>query len=381
MSLTALSRARGPRLALLSLAVAAVAGCSSVGSALQGDRVDYRSAGAKSVSLEVPPDLTQLAKEQRYQTDPGTGAVSASAYQAAPVGIPGASPTQQVAVQALGNARIERAGSQRWLVTALPPEQLWPQVRAFWLDNGFALSTEQPETGVMETDWAENRAKVSDGAIRNALSRVLGSLYSTGERDRFRTRIERAPGGGSEVYISHRGLEEVYTNAQRDTTRWQPRAADPQLEAEMLSRLLVKLGAKPEQAQSVVANAPQPPQRARVVNTGGQPAVQLDEGFDRAWRRVGLALDRSGFTVEDRNRAQGLYFVRYVAPDAADGEKPGVIGRLLGRKAGENQAQRYRIAVRGEGERSTVTVLDEKGGTAAARAAQRIVSRLADDLK
>ena len=47
---------------------------------------------------------------------------------------------------------------------------------------------------------------------------------------------------GSEVYITHRGVQEVYTNTTKDSTVWQPRPSDPQLEATFLARLMSKLG-------------------------------------------------------------------------------------------------------------------------------------------
>ncbi len=366
------------RATALAACVLALAGCSSLGSMLQGDKVDYRSSGSKTSTLDVPPDLTQLSRDQRYQVSGGS--ISATTYQAA---TPATSrvATASVAPVAIGDMRIERAGNQRWLVSPLPPEQLWPRLKEYWQEAGFNLTLDSPETGILETDWAENRAKLPQDVIRRTLGRVLDSLYSTSEMDRFRTRVERTA-AGSEVYISHRGMQEVYTNQQQDQTRWQPRDADPELEAQMLARLMVKLGARTEQAQAAV-DVPAAQPRARVVSEGGAQAVQLDEGFDRAWRRVGLSLDRSGFTVEDRDRAQGVYFVRYVAaPVSVEAKEPGFFARLFGtRKAAEPAPVRYRIAVKAAGDRSLVTVLNAQGAPEAGPDAQRIVKLLVDDLK
>ena len=276
-----------------------------------------------------------------------------------------------------------RAGNQRWLKTSLKPEQLWPLLRAFWQERGFTVTTDSAEVGVMETDWAENRSKLPQDGIRRMLGGVLNSLYDTGERDRFRTRVERAA-DGIEVYITHRGMEEVLQGQAKDQTTWRPRAADPQLEAEMLARLMLKLGAKEETARtSVVATAPAAaPARARVL--AGQPgaALEVDEAFDRAWRRVGVTLDRSGFTVEDRDRNAGLYFVRYVDPKLAAKDEPGFFSRLFG---GGDKAPaalgRYRINVKAVGDKSQVNVLDSQGAADKGEVAQRIVSLLVDDLK
>ncbi len=186
----------------------------------------------------------------------------------------------------------------------------------------------------METNWAENRAKLPQDLIRKSLGSVLDTLYSTGEMDQYRTRIERTAGNGSEIIITHRGMVEVYTNEHKEFTNWQPRASDPQLESEILSRLLVKLGSQDEAGRGgrrPVQAAPATPARAAGAGPASRPRWNSTTALDRAWRRVGIALDRSGFSVEDRDRAAGLYFVRYVDPNTAGQEKsPGFFAKLFG---------------------------------------------------
>ncbi|MHB8949998.1 MAG: outer membrane protein assembly factor BamC [Rhodoferax sp.] len=355
------------RLSLLSLSLA-LASCS----VLEGDKIDYKSASQKTSSLEVPPDLTQLSRETRYAV-PG-GAVSASSFQIGQV-----SQAVPTASTSLGDVRIERAGDQRWLVINRSADQLWEPVRDFWQENGFLLAMDQANLGIMETDWAENRAKLPQDFIRNALGKVLDSLYSTGERDKFRTRLERNASGGTDVFISHRGMVEVYSNSDKDSTVWQPRPADSELEAEFLRRLMVKLGVSQEQSKALVA-AGANPSSSRAVVINGQPVVQIDDGFDRAWRRVGLSLDRTGFTVEDRDRARGVYFVRYVAP-SADKAEPGFLGKLFGGSKANETPLKYRIAVVSQGSSTTVSVLDVNGKPDTSVNAQRIVNVIAADLK
>ncbi|MEP7056880.1 MAG: outer membrane protein assembly factor BamC [Caldimonas sp.] len=367
------------RAAALALTLSAV-GCSTVENMLSGDKLDYRTNSARTSGLEVPPDLTQLAKETRYQ--PPSGTVSASTFQAA-ASAPNAAPaTPTIAPAALGNLRIERLGNERWLASTLPPEQLFPLVRSFWKDSGFVLVQDRPDAGVIETDWAENRAKLPRDLIRNTIGKVLDGAYSTGELDKFRTRVERTP-TGSEVYITHRGMVEIYTGQRSESTIWQPRPADPQLEGEFLSRLMIKLGAKEEVAQAAVATAPTGPARARLLEGRPAASLQVDDGFDRAWRRVGVALDRSGFTVEDRDRAQGLYYVRYVDPKFAGKEEPGFLSRMLsfGKKADTSTLARYRVSIKSEGNTSTVSVLDAKGAPENGDVGKRIIGLLVDDLK
>ncbi len=369
---------------LLALAIT-LSACSSVDNFLQGDKVDYKSQSVKTAPLEVPPDLTQLQRDGRYS--PASGSVSASTYQAAGATLNPAAANAAVGVAptTVGEMRIVREGNQRWLVVPMPAEQLWPQLREFWTERGFNLVIDNAQAGVMETDWAENRAKIPQDLLRRTIGRVIDSLYDTGERDRYRTRIERN-GATSEVYISHRGMTEEYAGDRKEQTVWTPRAADPGLEAEFLTKLMVKLGTKEAAAREVVATAASAPPtataRARAVS--GQPVLQVDEGFDRAWRRVGLALDRSGFTVEDRDRAGGLYFVRYVDPkNAATNADPGFFSKLFsfGKSDNAGAPVRYRIAVKGEGDKTNVTVQNSQGSPEASDVGQRIVALLVDDLK
>lgn len=370
----------------LATLLALMTGCSSLENFVAGDKVDYKSQGTRTTGLDVPPDLTQLARDPRYQAGSG-GSVSAATYQSAasaPVSV--AAANAAVAAQVVGDIRIERQGNLRWLATPLPAEQVWPQLQSFWKERGFTLVIDQADSGVIETDWAENRAKLPNDIIRNTIGKVFDSLYSTGERDKFRTRLERSASGGSEIYIVHRGLQEVYVGDRKESTVWQPRPADPQLEAEMLSRLMVKLGAKDEVAKAAVAGAVPAavPARARIVD--GQPAatLQVDDNFERAWRRVGLSLDRSGFTVEDRDRAQGLYFVRYVDPKDVGKGEPGFLAKLFSFARKDDPAggpARYRVLVKGSGEQSLVSVLNAQGGPENSETGKRIVSLLVDDLK
>jgi outer membrane protein assembly factor BamC len=355
------------KLTLLGVAIS-LSACS----ALETDKVDYRSTG-KAPSLTVPPDLTQLSKDTRY-TVVG-GAVSASGYQA------GQAATTQtpIAATAVGDVRIERAGNQRWLVVKRPAEKLWEPVKDFWQENGFLLAMDQNNLGIMETDWAENRAKIPQDMIRNALGKMLDSLYSTPERDKFRTRLERDADGSTEIFISHRGMIEVYTSERKDQTIWQPRPADPELEAEFLRRLMIKLGVSQDQAKTLVANSVAKP-TASTSTVNGQPVLMLEEGFDRAWRRVGLALDRTGFTVEDRDRKKGIYFVRYVAPNAENSE-PGFFSKLFSGSPKTNEASKFQIRVASQGELTTVSVLDTNGAPETSSSAQRIVKVLAEDIK
>jgi len=389
------SAAHAHRIGALALLASLLAGCTVLGDGLfSGDKVDYRSSPVKTAPLEVPPDLSQLARESRYQPQGGVisaaaaaGGASAPAAGASAAAV-GTLPAS-VALANIGALHIERDGQQRWLVVPLSPEQLWPQLRAFWEQRGFTLAEENAASGVMETNWAENRAKLGADATGGIFNRLLGRLQDTGERDRYRTRVERTA-TGSEVYITHRGVAEVYTGDRQDATAWRTRPNDPQLEAEFLSRLMVTLGQGEEPARAAVAaatpaSAPASAAAttaARTAAAGPQPtSLVVNDAFDRAWRRVGLALDRTGFTVEDRDRAAGLYYVRYVDPKNAGKEEPGWWARLWGDKSNPQEALRYRVLVKGDGPKTNVSVQNSTGNPETGDNAQRIIGLLSNELR
>lgn len=373
---------------LICLCAAAVLdGCGI----MESDKIDYRSS-TKLPTLEIPPDLTQPQRDERYAVpdiNPRSSATY-SAYNAERAGSGRASTAVEVLPQS-DAIRVERAGTQRWLVVKGTPDKLWPVVKDFWQETGFVVNLELPDAGVMETDWAENRARIPQDPIRNTIGKALDLLYSTPERDKFRTRLESgALAGTTEIYISHRGMMEIYPNEARDRTIWQPRPADPELEAEMLRRLMVRLGAEEERAKVALASG-EKVERARLDRTAsGAGLLELQEQFDRAWRRVGLALDRVGFAVEDRDRSQGQYFVRYIDPqldNKTKAEEPGLLSKLMFWRSDDKKTPvakagtQYRVQVKGSGETSNVQVLTRDGAADTSEPAKRLLSLLYEQLR
>jgi outer membrane protein assembly factor BamC len=366
--------------------VSLLAGCE--GAILESKKIEYKSAG-KLPSLDVPPDLTRPSRDERYVVpDSGTskGSATFSAYAGERTGARTAA--QDVVLPTIDKMRIERSGTQRWLVVNGTPDQLWPAVKEFWQEVGFIVNLELPEAGIMETDWAENRAKLPLDIIRSTLGKVLDTLYSTAERDKFRTRLERSTdGGNTEIYISHRGLYEIYVTEGRSETRWQPRNPEPELEAEMLRRLMVRLGAEESRAKTMVAaDGDKPEVRPLMARlTGNGNSLELQETFDRAWRRVGLALDRVGFTVEDRDRSQGVYFVRYLDPEidtTKKDENKGFMSKLnFWKSKSEASNTQYKIVLKSEGSETSVRVLTREGGEDKSETARKILTLLHEQLK
>jgi outer membrane protein assembly factor BamC len=335
-------------------------------------KIDYKS-GQKTTPLVVPPDLTQLSKDTRYAIV--NGSVSASNAQTTPEASKSAI---EVGAAGANGMRIERQGNQRWLIVSQPADAIWGTLRKFWLDNGFLLATDDKPLGIMETEWAENRAKIPQDMVRKFFGGLIDSFYSTAERDKFRTRIEVNGLGETEIYVSHRGVIEVYTEERSGQTVWQPRPTDPELETEFLRRMMLSLGSSEPQAAAAV-EATSAPALATLSSQDGIQLLSIAENFDRAWRRVGLALDRSGFTVEDRDRSKGIYQVRYVpVPDAKN--EPGFFQKLLTSKK-EAQPQKFQVMVQTANEKSTVTVRDAGGAPDQTDSATGILKVLAKEIR
>ena len=360
--------------------VVALSGCS--GKLIEGKKIDYKSAG-KVNPLTVPPDLSAPPTSDRY-TIPETAAGSATYSEySEEQGARQTGATAAAVLPALEKMRIERGGSQRWLVVETDAETLWPAIREFWQDTGFLIDRELPDIGIMETDWAENRAKIPDSGLRKLLGKVLDQAYSYPERDKFRTRLEHGEEPGTtEIYVSHRGAYQVVIGQRdKEQVKWQMRPTDPELEAEMLSRLMRRLGAKEEQVR---AQAPAAAPKAQLTKNGEVPdALMLADSFDRAWRRVGLALDRVGFTVEDRDRSKGLYYVRYLDPDIDGKGKSGSGWSRLAfwRSDTGKKDEQYRISVANAEDGSEVTVQNAEGASAKSPTAGRILALLQEELK
>ena len=364
---------------ILTAVVAAflVAGCSSWS---DRNKIDY-AAAKRLPPLDVPPDLTEPRRSERFDIADQDGATYSDYTRAREGAL--AVEQQQVVLPQEEGMRIEADGDYRWLVVDVEPDALWQPLREFWQEAGFLIAIEDPRMGLIETDWAENRAKTSGSWFGRTVGR-LGIVSSLGERDKFRSRLERGvEPGSSEVYITHWGLyqqQQQQNSTNLKKAYWQARPREPELEAEMLLRLMAKLGGSQEQIEQARA-APEPaPRAALTTREDDLEYLTLQDTFEKAWRRVGLALDYIGFTVEDKNRSEGVYFVRYNDPDA-DVEQSG-LEKLAFWRDDEPVNQKFLIRITGlEGSGSEVHVLDEMGVVLATPTSSRILTLLRDQLK
>ena len=353
--------------------------CKSVTS---NDTVDYKTSGAvRGPNLSYPPDLITSQADRRYIVQDGTATMSE--YNAA---VKKSGQLRTNVMTGIPGMRIARDGERRWLVVEKPAPELYPQVKDFWQENGFLLVVDSPSTGIMETDWAENRAKIAQDWIRSTIGGALDSVFDTGERDKYKTRLEVTKPTETEIYITQRGMIEKCTTDSTGaciSTIWTPRPNDPELEAAFLARLMERLGMTQEQAKAMVA-VPLGPKtaKAKLMQDGVNKAhIDVNAGFDRAWRDVGLALDRSNFTVEDRDRSNGVYFVRYVNPKDL-GDTKGFFTNLFSSKDDSSlKAKKYQVVVKKTGdEASTVYVQDADGKPENTPAGLQLLTLLTEQL-
>lgn len=350
------------QLAVFPLLLLALAGCSSL--SLEEKRVDYKSATTKLPSLEIPPDLTRPGVEDQYAIPDG-GETAANYSDFAKGGAPSQAQASTVLPQAK-NVHMERSGTLRWLVADDKAEIVWPQIKAFWQEKGFAIKTENMQAGIIETEWAENRAKIPQGGIRSVIGKVFDGLYSSGEQDMYRTRLERSKDGNStEIYISHYGKEEMLS-ADKSTSKWQSRPNDPGLEATMLQMLMAKLGGGVEVKNILLESASKPTLQTL---PNGSKTILLAEPFDKSWRKVGLALERAGLMVEDKDREKGVYFLR-----VAEAANKGVLNKLAFWRDTDGKVMRYQVTVH-EGS-AGVEVAANNGESVSDADAQRIIDEL-----
>jgi len=375
------------RLTLVIAIASVLSACdtfSSVDDTFSGRKVDYKKQSRDVEPLEIPPDLTTTTRDEMMvvpDINTGEGSATFKDYskerQSNVVAMDRVLPKQE-------NIELIREGDDvRHLVITGTKEQTWEKMREFWLNSGMLIKRENPSTGILETEWAENRADIPQDFVRSALSYVLESFYSAGTRDKYRVRIEESVEPGKvDLFLTHYGMEEVIEDETTGRTIWKPRPRDPELEAEMLGRMMVYMGVEDQKAKALLARSGVKKVDKAIIsrNAQGNSRLVVKETFPRAWRRTGVALDRINFVVEDRNRDDGVYFVQYVDPLA---EEQG--GMFSGLKFWQDKPavdkSKYRIKLFARGDDTVIIVLDANGQPDSSKTSYRILNLLQEQLK
>ena len=368
------------RVLLALVMLPTVTACSWLNNVFPDRSKDYQKA-KPSASLEVPPDLTTTPVTDGLVVP--SESTTLSGYTTARK-TRGARAGESVVLPSQESLSLERYQDRAWLVVQGDPAAVWPEAREFWLENGFFIVTEDPATGILETDWAENRAKIPQGPIRKLVGRVWDQAYSSAYRDRYRMRLERGEKPGTtELFITHQGVEEILTSeSDESATVWGPRPKDPGLESEMLKRMMIYLGVQPEQAEQMLAEEKPVQIHAELIQQdSGQATLVVHDDYSKAWRNVGIVLDRVDFAVEDRDRLQGIYYVRYNDPLKGQKDK-GLLSKLaFWSSDDEQQVQHYQIKLSDDGADTRVVVLNEEGDPETSVTGVRILTLLYEELK
>lgn len=372
----------------VAIALISLTACSS--GKKEQPKLDYQSQTRKIVNLEVPPDLTNPDQGNLYNLPAGNGAVRATELdnrrnrtQATQ------QPANQAVLQSVKGVSLERDGRQRWVVVdGKQPAELWPLLKAFWQENGFDIKSEEPAIGQMETEWAENRAKIPQDTLRRLFEKVgLGGVYSTSERDKFIIRVEKGKNGTTDVFFAHKGMEEVYGDKNKDTTMWQPRPNDPNLEAAFLARFMQYLGMDEKQAENALGQSVAPS-----ANTGDLAKIEgqtvlVSGDYERNWRRTALALDRIGLTVLGQNAERHAFLVQQAPTEseAVNNQKPGMFSRWFGKgkKTETQQVQRPELIVYVEpvNNGARISLLNKDGSSYKGSDASTLIGRLHSELR
>ena len=382
---------RALRTAAVVSAIAALAGCNSLGVNFGDDKVQYETSTSRA-PLEVPPDLNTVTNNDRFAVPTRPQIVSANAEAAKArmdAEARGDEPSQ--VLPETDYAKVVRDGQFRYVHVTVSPDRVWHFLQDFWASVGLAVKYQDAKTGIIQTEWAENKANLPKDIIRATIGKALDVVYDTGTRDQYRARMERAEDGTTNIFITHRQMVEVLKGRQEESTIWQPGPSDPELEAVMLTRLAQMLEtefnpkAKPEEQKALeqMAAVKYAPMSRIEEGADGKPvAVVIDEPFDRAWRRVGVALDRGGFEVTDRDRSQGLFMINYLDPDYEQQKKSeqGFFANLFSSAKAVDPVP-YRIRLSPDGEKTRVTETGEDGRSDTTGVAPRILTLIGEQTR
>ena len=332
---------------------------------------DYVSS-SRAKKLDIPPDLSEIESNSEYGI-PGE-AVSYKDYE-------DAKRAGYKEVKVLANPegmRIVKSGNLRWLVVSETPEELWPHMESFWEELGFGIKVLNRRTGVMETEWIKS-SKLNVDTNKGLGSRFdawLDGLANLADRRKFRTRLENGlKEGTTEIYISQRSIvgmdqdakdriarlkegsystelykiqeyipdDEAEAEEITEKLKTEMNLDEYEINAEILRRLMTKLGMTDFDAKQKLAN-PIEKKNATLVKSKKGNYLLLNDAYDRSWRRLSLALDIIGFVTEDKNRSDGIFYVKYRDLDLEGPKKKnkGLIDKLAFWEDDEEEAQRIK---------------------------------------
>jgi outer membrane protein assembly factor BamC len=287
---------RFARLTVVVLQVALLAAC-------KGGDFRYQDS-TLGPPLELPPDLAGSQIESKFEL-PAT--LSGDDANAARDKIP--------VLAKVDSIKLESNGDMYWLRVAEPVENLYQLVKNFWVSEGYRLDVDEPVIGLMQTEWIYKE----EGGKEKSSSWIEG-LFTTEDlsasQDQYRARIERDETGNlNRVYIAHRGTEYKHVlttdgarEDERSDNKWVFRPREPELEIEMLSRLMIYLGLQDDEVEQQGANIKLFKPRAimDIDADEGSPFLIINDIYQIAWNRVFHQLERMNFEIVSFEFKSGL---------------------------------------------------------------------------
>ena len=357
-----------PKLFVVGIVGLALTACSSTTSV----KIDYRSASSQA-PLEVPPDLTKLPSDTSENAD--TYSAYAAERQTAKVGTGTVLPD-------FNNIQLERDGDVRWIRVKKDKKELWVDIKNFLGDVGLVIQTENPTTGIIETDWAENKAGYGQGS--GFFTKLFHSFDESGERDKYRIRMEDDPQSGwYDVYVAHQGLIQKVVSGDENSfgqTSWVRRPSDPGLEAEMLRLFMIYLGVDSKKAGEMLASGIRK-SRAILENDaeGGTRHILVKASQVRTQKRLETTLDRMGANTVASEDGGSLLTITYLLPKEEQVNKSGFFTRLF--QGGKKKAGTYRIRIKENGDQTELHLVDKNGKPDTSERASELLEILFDRLK
>ena len=219
-------------------------GCSLFGEKNVSDRTVISRSPNKA--LEIPPDLITPTVNDKYSL-PASGRLD---YRILTI-LTAVSFLVKISLLPIETEVIYKVRWIKVLLVERSPEEIWGLLKSFWIENGFQIEKEIPEVGFIETDWLEIEKGL--GRLDSEYTRkIFGGLYDTGERNKFRMRVERTKAGFSEISVVHKGLIQVASDDRFDPTIvWANRNSDQQLEELYLRRIINFVSGKEGQNKSI----------------------------------------------------------------------------------------------------------------------------------
>lgn len=274
------------------------------------------------------------------------------------------------------NMHIMQGGSERWLVIKNKNvNQVFPTMIAYLKQQGVHIKYQNQSIGLIQTDWFDKNNVAKTSTVHQFFEWIglshgmnaLPSLYT------FRVNLWQNK-NDTQIFVTDYQMnvvptdvipaskQDIKTESGVASKTWMSVPPNPQLELDFLMQFMafVKLGPDEIKPNTItlenVATLPSTEPKVARDKLNGSTLI-LNDSFDRAWWRTGLALERVGLGVADKNRSLGEFYV-YPLQDDVDNPDPSTFSRWFGDDKTNVQLPKakYKIKLVSTGTQTTLTV-------------------------